>query len=341
MPPTRYNLRPRIGKWPYNIYRRFDPRPRPATPNNGRGEIFSRVISKSPKRDTLLLYQEPEKWTREHLRIANVEHEVDVPIERIIDPRYIPPDDSKKFRKMEKYFRNPPWLVPGSDRPDRSKGIDPTIPFFNFFTAIQYGASCGRLDSGGVHDTIDLIDDIVKEVFRDRRIRVRQHDHIPLTAFGLWRKERYGQRVDATISCVGCDRTDGVLRLVSGIPLAVITANRKRGELGMARYEIPQLLLQLNMVYNFDATREEYDAFLVSFDEPFRYTFIRAVASADYIRSIRGNEPAKGALKVLRSRRYDIAGMDWVARKEFLRNMIGLCRYLVSRPEYKFPVHEI
>jgi hypothetical protein len=109
----------------------------------------------------------------------------------------------------------------------------------------------------------------------------------------------------------------------------------------MARHEIPQLLLQLNMVYNFDATRGEYDAFLVSFDEPFRYTFIRAVASADYIRSIRGNEPAKGALKVLRSRRYDIAGMDWVARKEFLRNMIGLCRYLVSRPEYKFPVHEI
>jgi hypothetical protein len=71
---------------------------------------------------------------------------------------------------LEKYFRNPPWLVPDSERPDRSKGIDPTIPFFNFFTAIQYGASCGSLDSGGVHDTIDLIDDIVKEVFRDRRM---------------------------------------------------------------------------------------------------------------------------------------------------------------------------
>jgi hypothetical protein len=95
MPPTRYNLRPQIRKWPYNIYRRFDPQPMPATPDNDRDEIFSRVISKAPKRDTPLLYQEPEKWTREHLRIANVEHEVDVPIEMIIDPRYIPPDDSK------------------------------------------------------------------------------------------------------------------------------------------------------------------------------------------------------------------------------------------------------
>ncbi|KAL3452341.1 hypothetical protein BJX65DRAFT_303176 [Aspergillus insuetus] len=285
--------------------------------------------------------QEADKWTRQHLRIANVEHELDVPIEMIIDPRYIPPDDSKKFRKLKRRFRNPPWLILSADKPDRSKGIDPTISFFNFFTAIQYGASDGTLDFGGIHDTIDLIDDIVREVFRDRRLRVRQHDHIPLTEFGLWRKEKYGQKVDATISYIGVDRTDGVLKLVAGIPLAVITANRKRGELGMARYEIPQLLLQLNMVYNFDATREEYDAFLISFDKPFRYTFIRAVASAEYIRSIRGNEPVKGALKVLRSRRYSIAGLDWDARKEFLRNMIGLCRWLVSRPEYEFPVHEI
>jgi hypothetical protein len=71
---------------------------------------------------------------------------------------------------LKRHFKNPPWLVLGADKPDRSKGIDPTIPFFNFFTAIQYGASYGTLDFGGIHDTIDLIDDIVRAVFRDRRM---------------------------------------------------------------------------------------------------------------------------------------------------------------------------
>lgn len=47
--------------------------------------------------DTRLLYQNPRKWTLDHLRIANLQQESGVSIDRIIDSKYIPSDgDSGK-----------------------------------------------------------------------------------------------------------------------------------------------------------------------------------------------------------------------------------------------------
>ncbi|KAL2855965.1 hypothetical protein BJY01DRAFT_242905 [Aspergillus pseudoustus] len=342
------------------------------------------MISRAPKRDTLVLYQNPARWTRRHLRIANVEHEVDVPIERIIDLRYIPSDDDEgtqpalslgctfkrtdddltresDFQNMANDFRNPPWLVPDGDRPDKSQKMDPTVPFFTFFTAIQYSESEddeGPMDGSDIFDSIEVLDAILQRVFPDQRMygppplvlretphtwrEVRPWDRIPLAATELWVKDAVGEKVDASIGRLGWTTTDEGLQVLAGIPLAVIMAKPERGDLGMAKREIPQLLLQLNMVFNFDDSRDEYDAFVISFHRPFQYTFVRAIASAEYIRSVRANERVDGGLKVLRSRTFDIAGVAyWDARREFLRGMVGLARYLVSRAEYRFPQHGI
>ena len=48
--------------------------------------------------DTCRLYDKPGKWTQEHLRIANLQLESEVPIGNIVTVEYIPSDeDTGKF----------------------------------------------------------------------------------------------------------------------------------------------------------------------------------------------------------------------------------------------------
>lgn len=105
----------------------------------------------------------------------------------------------------------------------------------------------------------------------------------------------------------------------------------------MARYEIPHLLLQMNMAFNYDESFGEYEAFVISIED-FTYTFLRAVASPQYIRSLRG-QPANGSLKVSRSKPFNVVDRD--VRMEFLRGLMALDRYLVQRPEFSFPMQKV
>ena len=56
-----------------------------------RSQSTSEVAS-SISTDTRLLYQNPREWTLDHLRIANLQQESGVSIDRIIDAKYIPSD---------------------------------------------------------------------------------------------------------------------------------------------------------------------------------------------------------------------------------------------------------
>lgn len=48
--------------------------------------------------DTRRLYDKPRKWTQEHLRIANLQLESEVPIGNIVKMEYVPSDeDTGKF----------------------------------------------------------------------------------------------------------------------------------------------------------------------------------------------------------------------------------------------------
>lgn len=105
----------------------------------------------------------------------------------------------------------------------------------------------------------------------------------------------------------------------------------------MAKYKIPQLLLQINMAFNYDGSFGEYEAFVVSIED-FTYTFLRAVASPQYIRSLRG-QPANGSLKVSRSKLFNI--VDRGVQMELLRGLMALDRYLVQRPEFSFPMQTV
>lgn len=54
------------------------------------------------------------------------------------------------------------------------------------------------------------------------------------------------------------------------------------GDLGMAKYEIPQLLLQANVALNYDENLGQYEAFVISVDDTsYTYTFPRAIIFAE------------------------------------------------------------
>ena len=45
----------------------------------------------TPK-DTRLIYQNPRHWTLHHLKAVNLQHEIDMPLHRIVNAKYIPSD---------------------------------------------------------------------------------------------------------------------------------------------------------------------------------------------------------------------------------------------------------
>ena len=91
------------------------------------------------------------------------------------------------------------------------------------------------------------------------------------------------------------------------------------------------------MIYNYNETLKEYEAFLISL-ENYTYTFVRAIMSPEYIRSLRAGKPACGHLKVLYSTPFDI--IDRNRRQEFLRSVMALSKYFIQRPEFSFPMRK-
>lgn len=105
----------------------------------------------------------------------------------------------------------------------------------------------------------------------------------------------------------------------------------------MERYEIPHLLLQANMAFNYNPTSEQYEAFAISI-ENYTYTFVKAIVLPEYLRSLRAVRPVCGSLKVLRSKPFNIIDRD--TRREFLRDLMALSRYFKKRPEFLLPMRK-
>ncbi|KAK2807508.1 hypothetical protein FQN50_005376 [Emmonsiellopsis sp. PD_5] len=265
--------------------------------------VPSQADSETLPTDTRLLYQAPKKWTLNHLRITGVQQEHDVPLDRIVDARYIPSDNDPDFKRIANQFLDKIaeesylYLERKDVRVNQNR-------FFNFFLALQ-GYKIGIRRS---YDTnITLLRDIFWEIV------MKELGRLPLSIAALKRGE--GVRVDGSILRMS-KVTDEM-----GVPLGVVLIKREPGDLGMARYEIPQLLLQANMVFNYDQNFENYEAFLVSVED-YTYTIIRAIISPEYLVSLRAGRPVAGGFQALRSRSFDVT--CWDTRKEFLRAIMAL-----------------
>ncbi|KAL2845433.1 hypothetical protein BJY01DRAFT_247697 [Aspergillus pseudoustus] len=101
------------------------------------------------------------------------------------------------------------------------------------------------------------------------------------------------------------------------LPLGIVLHKRQSGDLGIARYEIPYLLLMANMAFHHNEALGMYEAFMISVEKSYKYTLIKATVSSKYLKSIRQYRQACGTLKVLRTKSFEI--FDVEVRMEFLR----------------------
>ena len=95
----------------------------------------------------------------------------------------------------------------------------------------------------------------------------------------------------------------------------------------MARYEVTQYLLQAVLAYSYNPNLEQY----VSFALTLRHTKVRiskAIISRNYLMNFFQSWQIVEPIQLYRSEPLDI--LDREGRKEFLRFIMGVLRYLVD-----------
>ncbi|OJJ33427.1 hypothetical protein ASPWEDRAFT_43487 [Aspergillus wentii DTO 134E9] len=283
------------------------------------------AASASLSRDTCLLLKPPKKWTLEHLQIARVQQEK-VSLDKIVDLKFVPHDDDPEFQRLESLLCDP--SMESRDKDDLPFEQDPFKFFFG--TLRSYGGWCDSIeDARGENFVNHVIRMILREMYPDLTLYATSYMRLGIDL--PFMKPRRKQWVDGCISRFWKD--EGLF----GVPLALISIIRESGDIGMARYEIPQILMQVNMAYNQNQNLEEYSGYIISIDG-YRFTFGKATVSPEYVKCIYSGKPACEDLQFQRGPSFDIT--DRAERKEILRIIMGLARYFVQRAEFFFAGHE-
>lgn len=91
----------------------------------------------------------------------------------------------------------------------------------------------------------------------------------------------------------------------------------------MARYEIPQALLQIALVYSNNQRLDNYTGYVVTMDRTV-FRVGKVVVSQAYLRDLNAGYPTTEKMFFFRSRSFQLLERD--DRKEFLRLITGLFR---------------
>ncbi|RDH39187.1 hypothetical protein BDQ94DRAFT_164946 [Aspergillus welwitschiae] len=135
-----------------------------------------------------------------------------------------------------------------------------------------------------------------------------------------------------------------------GVPLAVCTVRfillvswylklnnlqckPKLGRAGIAQSEIPGLLFQANMAFEFESNHEQYPAYVISV-RGWKIRFVKGIMTQQEVAHLQDKEKLSGRIKVQRTGAYDLYYRN--ERKEFIRVMLGLLRSFKDRREADF-----
>ncbi|KAI2882501.1 hypothetical protein CBS11852_9707 [Aspergillus niger] len=248
---------------------------------------------------------------------ANVEVVNKVPVDTIVDPKYMPSDDDTEFQRLVDLWQDPVVedKVELSDWSELEKLVDPKkarfAPLFRDVHDDRYRKETEP----------DILFDYIASLFEQLpsqgEIDFRQNCYFPLaredlgTHQGLYFSYYIGK---GTFNVPGGQAI--------GVPLAVCTVRfillvslylklnnlqckPKLGRAGIARSEIPGLLFQANMAFEFEEVARLQD-----------------------------KKKLSGRIKVQRTGAYDLYYRN--ERKEFIRVMLGLLRSFKDRREADF-----
>ncbi|GKZ97673.1 hypothetical protein AnigIFM63604_001119 [Aspergillus niger] len=259
---------------------------------------------------------------------ANVEVVNKVPVDTIVDPKYMPSDDDTEFQRLVDLWQDPVVedKVELSDWSELEKLVDPKkarfAPLFRDVHDDRYRKETEP----------DILFDYIASLFEQLpsqgEIDFRQNCYFPLaredlgTHQGLYFSYYIGK---GTFNVPGGQAI--------GVPLAVCTCKPKLGRAGIARSEIPGLLFQANMAFEFESNHEQYPAYVISV-RGWKICFVKGIMTRQEVARLQDKKKLSGRIKVQRTGAYDLYYRN--ERKEFIRVMLGLLRSFKDRREADF-----
>ncbi|GLA23519.1 hypothetical protein AnigIFM63326_008850 [Aspergillus niger] len=259
---------------------------------------------------------------------ANVEVVNKVPVDTIVDPKYMPSDDDTEFQRLVDLWQEPVVedKVELSDWSELEKLVDPKkarfAPLFRDVHDDRYRKETEP----------DILFDYIASLFEQLpsqgEIDFRQNCYFPLaredlgTHQGLYFSYYIGK---GTFNVPGGQAI--------GVPLAVCTCKPKLGRAGIARSEIPGLLFQANMAFEFESNHEQYPAYVISV-RGWKICFVKGIMTRQEVARLQDKKKLSGRIKVQRTGAYDLYYRN--ERKEFIRVMLGLLRSFKDRREADF-----
>ncbi|PYH66446.1 uncharacterized protein BO88DRAFT_469466 [Aspergillus vadensis CBS 113365] len=277
--------------------------------------------------DTHFYYQRTGSRRPDRRFVATVEIDEDVPVDKIFDSRYLPSDDDTEFQRLVDLWQDPAVEDAReiSDWSELEKLVDPKKARFAPFFRDVHDDSYRKKTANTL---FDYMASLFEQVPSQGEIDFRQHCYVPLareelgTHQGLYFRHYIGK---------GNLNVSGGQAI--GIPLAICTCKIKLGRVGISRSEIPGLLFQANMAFEFESNHEQYPAYVVSV-RGWRFRFVKGIMTQQEVARFQDKKKRSGRIKVQQTGDYDI--YDRKQRKEFIRVMLGLLRSFKDRREADF-----
>ncbi|PYI01981.1 hypothetical protein BO78DRAFT_454801 [Aspergillus sclerotiicarbonarius CBS 121057] len=268
----------------------------------------------------------------DRLLVVHIETQEKVPLDAIIDAKYMPSDEDAEFQCRVDRWQDPATedADPNLNWLDLYKNLDPEKRVFSrFFRHIRESHYNGWTDD----HVFDSLGWLFNGFSSDEEISFEEHTYLPLT------KVRLGKCDDGIyfhnyIVKRKYDETAG--RYSFGFPLAVCICKPRIGQRGIARSEITPLLLQANLGYEYNPNREQYPAYLLS-QRDWNFRFVKATMSRQEVERLRAKETLSGKMQIQRTRAFNIHHR--AERKEFVRAVTGLLRFFEDRPEAAYPMY--
>ncbi|RDH23782.1 hypothetical protein M747DRAFT_360076 [Aspergillus niger ATCC 13496] len=275
---------------------------------------------------------------------ANVEVVNKVPVDIIVDPKYMPSDDDTEFQRLVDLWQDPAVedKVELSDWSELEKLVDPKkARFAPLFRDVHDDRYRKKTEPDIL---FDYIASLFEQLPSQGEIDFRQNCYFPLaredlgTHQGLYFSYYIGK---GTFNVPGGQAI--------GVPLAVCTVRflllvswylklnnlqckPKLGRAGIARSEIPGLLFQANMAFEFESNHEQYPAYVISV-RGWKIRFVKGIMTRQEVARLQ-DKKLSGRIKVQRTGAYDLYYRN--ERKEFIRVMLGLLRSFKDRREADF-----
>ncbi|PYI20882.1 hypothetical protein BO99DRAFT_431342 [Aspergillus violaceofuscus CBS 115571] len=248
---------------------------------------------------------------------AEVDVQEEVPFEAIVDAKFLPSDDDPEFQR-----RADQWQMPPVEDPEQSSG---KIKLSDFFAAVRRDLYRDQTDADMFWFMLKLLEDYPSD--RNGDVTFQSDCYFPLSREHVRAKE--GAYFAHYIT-----RWKYVNDELETPPLAVCVCNKKRGREGIARYEIPPLLLQAWMNTKLETEGLADQAAYVLSQQGWDLRFVKATMPTPEAQRLGTPPHFSGKVRVERTKAYNLR--DPADRKEALRALMGLLLYFHDRPEFAY-----